>query len=227
MPGTRLVVAQVRGLHGLAGVVRIEVITDQPEVRFASGRVLYREGSQVPLTISEAAPVDDGPGWRLRFAEIKGRNAAESLPAAYLETVVDRTVDLEPGAAYWHEIIGIEVRALDGRVLGTVADIYRVATAEILIVRGGDAGEFDLPLVKDIVKVFAPERGEIVVDEGVLDLGGTAVDEPRPRRPRKRPNWSRHGKGGSRIGTADEAASPDAANPDAPPADAPLPPDPD
>jgi hypothetical protein len=109
--------------------------------------------------------------------------------------VVDRDADLEPGAAYWHEVVGTEVRGLDGRLLGEVADIYRVATAEVYVVRGGPFGEFDLPVVKDIVRVFAPERGEIVIDEAVLDLTAAPVDEPVARPPRKRPRWSRHGKG--------------------------------
>lgn len=192
---TRLVVAQVRGLHGLHGVVRIEVLTDQPELRFAEGSVLHREGTSPALTIVESAAVEDGPGWRLRFAEIRTRNAAEALRDHYLETIVDRSQDLEPGSAYWHEVIGCEVRALDGRVLGTVADIYRVATAEIFVVRGGPGGAFDLPLVKAIVKEFAPDRGVITVDEAVLDLDGAPVDDRPPRPPRRRPRWSRHGKG--------------------------------
>ncbi|MBF8290274.1 MAG: ribosome maturation factor RimM [Chloroflexi bacterium] len=157
--------------------------------------MLYREGTAAPLTIASAGPVEDGPGWRLRFREIVDRDAAEGLRDAYLETIVDRGTDLEPGAAYWHEVIGTPVRGLDGTVLGTVADVYRVATAEVLVVRGGPPGEFDLPVVNDIVRVFAPEQGEIVVDETVLDLGGAAVDEPTVRPPRKRPRWSRHGKG--------------------------------
>jgi len=160
-----------------------------------TGRVLHEEGGSVPLTISDAAAVEDGPGWRLRFREIRDRQTAERLRDAYLEMVVDRATDLEPGAAYWHEVIGTEVRGLDGRVLGKVADIYRVATAEIFVVRGGPSGDFDLPVVKDIVRVFAPERGEIVVDEAVLDLEGEPVDEQRVRPPRRRPRWSRHGKG--------------------------------
>lgn len=209
---TRLVVAQVRGLHGLQGVVRIEVLTDQPEVRFAEGSVLHREGTSPALTIVESAAVEDGPGWRLRFAEIRSRNAAEALRDVYLETIVDRTQDLEPGSAYWHEVIGCEVRALDGRVLGTVADIYRVATAEIFVVRGGPGGEFDLPLVKAIVKEFAPERGIITVDEAVLDLDGDPVDERPPKPPRKRPRWSRHGKGAAPAsGAAIAEPEPDSA----------------
>ncbi len=196
MPATRLVVAQVRGLHGLRGVVRVEVLTDRPTDRFIAGQVLFREGTDDAFMIAEAAAVEDGPGWRLHFREVNSRAAAETLRDAYLEMIVDRRTDLAPGAAYWHEIIGTEVRGSDGQSLGNVVDIYRVATAEVLLVRGGPAGEFDVPLVKDIVRVFAPERGEIVIDEQVLDLGGAAVDEPVVRPPRKRPRWSRHGKGG-------------------------------
>ena len=187
----------MRGLHGLRGVVRVEVLTDRPEDRFAPGRVLHREGTAAPLTIVVAGPVEDGPGWRLQFREVASRSSAERLRDAYLETEVDRASDLEPGAAYWHEVIGTEVRGLDGRVLGTVADVYRVGEAEVVVVSGGPAGEFDLPVVKDIVRTFAPDRGEIVVDEAILDLAGPPVDEPVARPPRKRPRWSRHGKGGT------------------------------
>jgi len=204
-------VGQVRGLHGLRGTVRLEVLTDRPEDRFRPGLVLHREGNPAPLTIAEAAPVSDGPGWRVRFSEIRDRASAERLRDAYLEAEVDRAADLEPGAAYWHEVIGTEVRGRDGRVLGTVADVYRIATAEVLVVRGGPVGEFDLPVVRDIVVEFSPQQGSIVVDEGVLDLDSAPVDALRARPPRRRPRWSRHGKGGV------ESASGPAPAADAPP----------
>jgi len=199
----------VRGLHGLRGLVRVEVLTDRPELRFSPGAVLYPEGSSVGFTITAAAAVEDGPGWRIGFREINDRTAAERLRDVYLEIVVDRDADLEPGAAYWHEVIGTEVRDTAGRVMGTVADIYRVAGAEVFVVRDGPFGEFDVPAVKDILRVFAPERGEIVVDEAVLDLEAPPVDSPPPK-PRRRPRWSRHGKGGTATlpaeGPAEESA---------------------
>ncbi len=37
-------VGLVRGVHGLNGAVRVEILTDRPEARFANGRELYREG---------------------------------------------------------------------------------------------------------------------------------------------------------------------------------------
>jgi len=195
----RLVVAQVRGLHGLNGAVRVEVLTDRPDERFASGAVLFVEGDARPLTIVAAQPVEDGPGWRLRFGEVPDRAASEWLRDAYLEIVVDRGADLQPGAAYWHEVIGATVRDSTGAELGKVADVYRAGESEVYVVRGGPVGEFDLPAVRDVITSFAPERGEIVVDEVVLDLGGSVVEAPArttdPDKPRKRHRWSRHGKG--------------------------------
>ena len=38
----------VRGVHGLRGAIRVEVLTDDPEKRFAAGSVLHREGSERP-----------------------------------------------------------------------------------------------------------------------------------------------------------------------------------
>ena len=184
----RLVVALVRGVHGLRGAVRIEVLTDRPEQRYRPGIVLHREGSDDPLTIATAEAVADGPGWRVRFREIATREAADTLRGVYLETVVHPVGELTRGEVYWHEVIGVAVRGLDGTELGTVRDIYRVAENEVYVVAGGPYGSFDLPAVRAFIRIFAPRRGEIVIDAAALDLQppkarGAGVERPRaPRR---------------------------------------------
>ncbi len=185
--------------------MRLEVLTDRPAERFAVGAVVHPEGSARTLTVASAMPVADGPGWWLEFREIRSRTAADELRDALLEVEVDRSLDLEAGQAYWHEVVGCDVRARDGRSLGRVADVYRAGEAEVYVVRGGLPGEFDLPAVAGIVVDFAPERGEIVIDEAALDLGAAAVDarSPRARRPHR---WSRHGKGAP--GPADGTTEP-------------------
>jgi 16S rRNA processing protein RimM len=209
------VVGLVRGLHGLRGAVRVEVLTDRPEARFAAGNVLYVEGTRAPLTIASADAVEDGPGWRLRFSEVPDRAASERLRDAYLEIEVDRAADLADGAAYWHEVVGSVVRDSSGEELGRIADVYRAGESEVYVVRGGPPGEFDLPAVRDVITSFAPERREVVVDETVLDLAGDPVDAPSARREpgkeRRRPRWSRHGKGSKDAATnsrTEEAGDP-------------------
>jgi len=170
------VVGLVRGVHGLRGAVRVEVLTDKPDERFVVGTALHPEGSEEKLTIAAAEAVADGPGWRVRFEEIADRTAAQRLQGVYLETAVAGT-GLGRGEYYWHEVIGVAVTDVSGRALGTIRDVYRVGGAEVFVVKGGSVGEFDLPAVRAFIRVFAPRRGEIVVDAGALDL------PPEPPKP--------------------------------------------
>lgn len=174
-------VALVRGVHGLRGALRVEVLTDRPEERFKPGAILHREGREEPLTIVAADAIPDGPGWRIRFAEVPDRTAADGLRGAYLEADAGPTAALPRGSYFWHEVIGATVRDLHDRELGVVEDVYRVGEAEVFVVRGEPYGEFDVPAVRAFIRIFAPKRGEIVVDADAL-----ALDEPTSARPRRR-----------------------------------------
>ena len=80
------------------------------------------------------------------------------------------------------------VRGVDGTELGVVKDIYRVAENEVYIVGGGPYGTFDVPAVRAFIRIFAPRRGEIVVDAESLDLQlpkDRRADSDRPRAPRR------------------------------------------
>jgi len=201
------VVALVRGVHGLDGTVRVEVLTDHPERRFVSGAVLHREADGRPLTIASAEAVVDGPGWRVRFREVGSRDAADTLRGVYLEAVVPPEDGLGRGAFYWHEVIGTPVRGTDGTELGTVQDIYRIGETEVFTVGGGAMAPFDLPAVRAFIRIFAPRRGEIVVDAESLDLRparSRAPDPDRPKAPRRRSRSATSGTAGP-PGSADVA----------------------
>jgi 16S rRNA processing protein RimM len=202
------VVALVRGLRGLRGQVRVELLTDRPEDRFLTGTRLFLEGTQEALTIAEAEPVADGPGWWLQFREIRHRDAAEALRDRYLE-IVAPDEPRQPGRWMWHELEGLAVRSSAGEDLGVIADIYRAGGAEVFVVRG-PRGELDVPGVRGIVVDLAPDRGEMIVDLESLALDARPVEDedyvrPRDRRPRKqprrRPGAQRPPADGPRTGT--------------------------
>ena len=178
-------VALVRGVHGLNGALRVEVLTDRPEARFKRGATLYREGQDEPLRVIDGVPIADGPGWRIRLAEATDRQAAEAFRGAYLEAVVppeDRAAAAE--SWLWHEIVGLPVLGKDGEALGSVTDIYRVAENDVYIVQG-PRGEFDVPAVRDFVVSIEPHGSGLTVDIEALDL--PPIRPPRPyRAPRPR-----------------------------------------
>jgi hypothetical protein len=109
------------------------------------------------------------------------------------------------------------VSGLDGTALGTVRDVYRSGGAEVFVVDGGAFGEFDVPAVRDFVRVLAPRRGEIVIDAEALDLKPPrrrGEGEPRPKAPRRR---TRRPKRAAAADAADAAdAAPTVGEPNAP-----------
>jgi 16S rRNA processing protein RimM len=172
-----LVVGRVRGLHGLSGGVRLEVLSDDPG-RFGLGSVLHVEGDSAPLTVIWQQA--DGPGLLVRFDELSTRQEAERLRDAYL--VADVPPDALPeGAAWWHTVVGAAVTTTAGEALGSVVDVFRSGGAEVLVVEGGSRGEVLVPMVAWVVTDFAPRDGRVVVDADALGL-----EAPAPRRPRGR-----------------------------------------
>jgi 16S rRNA processing protein RimM len=162
----RLAVGLVRGVHGLRGAVRVEILSDNA-ARFAVGRVVFPEGSQKALTVASAHR--DGPGMLVQFREITDRRAADALRERYLE-IVPAAGDLPADTFYWHEILGCAVTTESGQALGTVRDVFRVGESEVYVVQG-DSGEVLVPAVSGVVTRLDPAHKAIVVDGDALGLG--------------------------------------------------------
>lgn len=160
----RVVVGLVRGLHGLHGGVRVEVLTDDP-ARFEPGSVVMVADSGRRLTVVEMHD-DKPPGLIVRFREVADRSAAEELRDTYLEA---EPAALAESIWYWHQVIGCTVLTEGGEELGRVDDIFRVGESEVYVVRG-ERGEVLVPAVKSVVRELAPDEGRIVVDDAALGL---------------------------------------------------------
>ena len=171
MTDDRLAVGLVRGVHGLRGAVRVEILSDNA-ARFEPGSVLHPEGSDRPLTIISAHR--DGPGLLVRFREVNDRPTADTLREKYLEVVASPT-DLPADTYYWHEIVGCAVTTESGRELGTVSDVFRVGESEVYVVHG-PRGEVLVPAVTTIVTRLDPRNKVIVVDGAALGLAEEATE---------------------------------------------------
>jgi 16S rRNA processing protein RimM len=165
--GDRLAVGLVRGVHGLRGTVRVEILSDNAD-RFNVGSVLYPEGSDKPLTIVSAHR--DGPGLLVQFREVKDRPTADTLREKYLEAPTDRS-DLPADTYYWHDIVGCAVTTDTGVELGTVREVFRVGESEVYVVVG-DRGETLVPAVSAVVSKLDPANKRIVVNGATLGIAG-------------------------------------------------------
>ena len=181
---TDLRVAQVRGVRGLDGSLRLEVLTDSPELRFVPGARLFVEGSDRALTLLEVTP--SSPGLFVRFGEVQSRLAGERLIGAYL-TIPAAQVQVPSDRVLWDEVIGVTVRDPQGEIIGEIRDLYRAGGAEVYVVQTPDGGEIDLPAVAAVIVEFAPREGRIVADLTGSELTVRAAKAPRRRGPQKTP----------------------------------------
>jgi 16S rRNA processing protein RimM len=119
----QLVVGRVTRPHGVRGEVSVEVRTDDPELRFAVGRVMATDPAAAgPLTVESVR-------WHsgrllIRFAGIADRNQAEELRGTWLtldSAEVGPTGD--PDEFHDHELIGLAVVTTSGEPVGRVTDV--------------------------------------------------------------------------------------------------------
>ncbi len=168
----RLVVGRIGKAHGLRGEVSVEVRTDDPELRFAPGAELETDPAERgPLTVA-AGRVQSGR-LLLSFEGVGDRTAAEALRNTLLivETDPDELPD-DPEEFYDHQLVGLSVVTVDGRDVGTVAEMLHLPTQDVFAVRRPDGREALIPFVAQIVPEVDLERGAVVVDPppGLLEL---------------------------------------------------------
>ena len=119
----QLVVGRVTRPHGVRGEVSVEVRTDDPDLRFAVGRVIATDPVAAgPLTVESVR-------WHsgrllIRFAGIADRSQAEELRGTWLtlDSAEVRSTD-DPDEFHDHELIGLAVVTTLGEPVGRVTDV--------------------------------------------------------------------------------------------------------
>ncbi|GAB2566192.1 ribosome maturation factor RimM [Leucobacter ruminantium] len=179
--------------HGLKGGIKLELYTDNPELRFVPDAVFHL---QVPedsqwfgrtITMRELRWFNGSPvGF---FDEVPDRTAAESIVRAILwidEEAV--AAGEEEDAWYDHQLVGLDVvrESEDGAVvkLGTVAEVQHFPAQDLLAV-STESGTVLVPFVEAIVPAVDLEAGVVRVtpptglfEEGPDEGSGDGAEGP-------------------------------------------------
>ena len=170
-----LVVGRVVKAHGIAGEVVVDVRTDDPDARFAAGITLRgkpRGGGAERTFVIEGAR-DHGGRLLVRLAGVADRTAADALRGTlFLVDAADLPAIDDPDEFYDHQLEGLPVRTVDGRGVGTVAEVLRTGAGELLAVTTPGGAEVLVPFVSAIVTAVSLTDG-VLVDppDGLLELG--------------------------------------------------------
>ena len=103
---------------------------------------------------------------------VDSRDAAAALAGVRLFVPRSRMPEPAEGEFYHHDLIGLDARTPDGRLLGTVRALADHGAGSLLeIARAEGAGTFLVPFTTAVVPVVDVAAGKLVVDppDGMLD----------------------------------------------------------
>ena len=177
-----VVVGRIGKPQGIKGEVTVQVRTDDPDARFATGATLLTDPAERrPLVVA-------GARWQngrlvVAFQGVPDRNAAERLRETLLQ-VDARTLPPPEDEDEFHDHVlrGMTAAGVDGSPLGEVVDVLHLPHGDVLVVRRTDTGgEALVPFVRAMVPVVDVARRRLEIDPppGLLDLA-PEPDAPDP-----------------------------------------------
>ena len=179
----RLVVGRIGRAHGVRGDLFLDVRTDDPDLRFASGNVLETDDGQ-SLTVATTK-------WHsgrlvIHFVGFDDRTRAETLRGRELSIEVDPTeLPEDPDEFYDYQLVGLAVTTQastdeDAFVVGTVSDILHLPHQDYLAVKRDSGDEVLIPFVKQFVPSIDIAGRQIIITPppGLLDEHQAIVVPP-------------------------------------------------
>jgi len=164
---SELRVGRLTKAHGLKGALKLELYTDEPDLRFQPGsQVSLQVPTDSPwfgqqLTVKELRYYNNHPV--VFFDGVDDRTAAESLSRAILWVEYDpETRPSEEDAWFDHQLVGLDILR-DDAVIGQIQRLDHLPAQDLIVVATNGGDEVLLPFVKQFVPEVNIEGGFIRV----------------------------------------------------------------
>ena len=171
--GRDVLLAAVIGAQGLKGEVKARLFTAAPDALPRYG--VLHTGSGRKLKITAFRPTKGGEAV-IAFEGVSDRNAAERLKGA--ELFVDRAAlpQTHEDEFYHADLIGLEARDAEGRVLGKVSALHNFGASDVIELKRPDGDSVLLAFSKETVPELNVAAGYIVVAVPEDDEGNDHVE---------------------------------------------------
>jgi len=155
-----VLLAAVMGAQGLKGEVKVKLFTATPDALPRYGALHTRDGRK--LVITAFRPAKEGEAV-IAFEGVVERSAAEALKG--VELFVDRATlpQTEEDEFYHADLIGLEVRDHEGRMLGRVSALHNFGASDVLEFGRSDGDSVHLTFTRETVPVINIADGFIIV----------------------------------------------------------------
>jgi 16S rRNA processing protein RimM len=176
----RVLLGRIAGAHGLKGEVIVHAYTEYPEDIAAYGALCDAEGArEIELDVVRISE----KGVIARVKGVRDRTQAEALKGMELWTSRERLPDVEDGAFYHADLIGLDAFAPDGRQVGKVVAVPNYGASDLLEIRLAGSRRTELiAFTEDFVPEVDIAGGRVIVrlpgadDEGAEGEADTQKD---------------------------------------------------
>ncbi len=148
---------------GLKGEFKVMPLTDNPE-RFEPGATVWLakpEGDYAAFTIRSVG--GHKGNLRVSLAGIDTVEEAGRCRGQEISVPESEVPPLPEGVYYHYQILGLEVYYYDGRLLGTVKEIFAAGEKDVYVV-GGRGKEYLIPVTEETVKEIDLKGGRILLN---------------------------------------------------------------
>lgn len=165
----RVTIGYVVRAKGLAGEVRVEPLTENIERFDGIREVSLERGREPARTLVIESWRVDSPGILIKFAGIDTPEQAKAVLAKGYLTVPGDAVPPPPdGTHYVFDLVGCQVVDERDQVLGEIADVLAMPSADVYLVRSGGK-EVMVPAVANFITDISVAERRVSV-RGVEEL---------------------------------------------------------
>ncbi|MGN1279822.1 MAG: ribosome maturation factor RimM [Limosilactobacillus sp.] len=157
-------VGKIVNTHGIRGEVRVMPTTDFVAERFAKGQDLYLQRSGEPLKLTVETARQHKGFILVKFVGYDNINDVQAFRDHELMVSEEDQQPLEDGQYYYHQIIGLTVKTVDGDGIGTIKEILSPGANDVWVVQRAGKKDLLLPVIDDVVKDVDLDAGEVTVE---------------------------------------------------------------
>ena len=169
MPSDMICMAEIVGVHGVKGMLKLKVFSDAPEKLMdytplcdAAGEKKYKFLTFQPHQNVYLATMDG----------VKDRTAAEKLRGTKLYVPREHLPKIKDKDTYYHaDLIGLTAKDADGAVIGKIIQVANFGAGDLLEIKPLKGASYFVPFTKSVIPEINVEKREatVIAPPGLLD----------------------------------------------------------
>ncbi|MFH1159262.1 MAG: ribosome maturation factor RimM [Pseudomonadota bacterium] len=169
MTSSLICMAEIVGVHGVKGVLKLKAFGDSPDKLMEYMPLRDAAGKKEFKFLTFAA---HGNIYLATLDGIFDRTAAEKLRGTKLYVPRERLPEIREKDTFYHvDLIGLPAKNPEGDVIGKIVQVANFGAGDLLEIKPVKGASYYVPFTKTVVPKVDMEKREMTVDvpEGLLD----------------------------------------------------------